>query len=122
MAEHIKIMLHALDHLEQHGFAFPERRITVLTREDTAALGDRIVAMLGGGVVARALLEHSYYNRGLRFQIAARSSEGIETPLVDGGAFDWVARLMSNRRAVYVASGLGSQLVPLVFRRPADPE
>jgi hypothetical protein len=78
--------------------------------------------MLGGGVVARALLEHPYYNRGLRFQIAAHSSEGIETPLVDGGAFDWVARLMSNRRAVYVASGLGSQLVPLVFRRPVDPE
>jgi 3-phenylpropionate/cinnamic acid dioxygenase small subunit len=54
MAEHIKIMLHALDQLEQHGFAFPERRITVLTREDRAALGDRIVAMLGGAVVARA--------------------------------------------------------------------
>src|SRR5437773_3735773 len=47
MAEHIKTMLHALDQLEQHGFAFPERRITLLTREDKAALGDRIVAMLG---------------------------------------------------------------------------
>ena len=47
MAEHIESMLHALDRLEQHGSAFPERRITVLTREDTAALGDRIVAMLG---------------------------------------------------------------------------
>src|SRR5918996_802207 len=32
MAEHIKTMLDALDHLEEHGFAFPERRITVLTR------------------------------------------------------------------------------------------
>jgi hypothetical protein len=118
MAEHIKIMLHALDKLEQHGFAFPERRITVLTTEDRAALGDRIVAMLGDAVVSRAVLEHPYYNRGLRFQIAARSSEGIETPLIDGGAFDWVAKLTSNRRAVYVASGLGSQLVPLIFRRP----
>jgi hypothetical protein len=47
MAEHIKTMLHALDHLEQHGFTFPERRLTLLTRDDTAALGDRIVAMLG---------------------------------------------------------------------------
>jgi hypothetical protein len=119
MVEHMKSMLRALDRLEQHGFAFPERRMTVLTREDTAALGDRIVAMLGDAVVARALLEHPYYNDGLRFQIAARSSEGIEIPLVDGGAFDWVARLMSNRRAVYVASGLGSQLVPLMFRHPA---
>jgi hypothetical protein len=121
MGEHIKTMLHALDHLEQHGFAFPERRITVLTREDTAALGDRIVATVGDAVVARALLDHPYYNKGLRFQITARSSEGLETPLVDGGAFDWVARLMSNRRAVYVASGFGSQLVPLMFRRPVSP-
>lgn len=121
MAEHIRIMLHALDQLEHHGFAFPERRITVLAREDSMALGDRIVAMLGGAVVARALLEHPYYNKGLRFQIAARSDEGIEVPLIDGGAFDWVAKLTSNRRAVYVASGLGSQLVPLMFRRPISP-
>jgi hypothetical protein len=119
MAEHIKIMLHALDQLEQHGFAFPERRITVLTTEDRIALGDRIVAMLGDAAVSRAVLEHPYYNKGLRFQIAARSSEGIETPLIDGGAFDWVAKLTSNRRAVYVASGLGSQLVPLIFRLPS---
>jgi hypothetical protein len=121
MAEHINTMLHALDHLEQHGFAFPARRITVLTREDTAALGDRIVAMLGDAVVERGLLEHPYYNKGLRFQIAARSSEGLDIPLVDGGAFDWVARLTSNRRAVHVASGLGSQLLPLMFRRPLNP-
>ena len=62
------------------------------------------------------VIEHPYYNKGLRFQISARSNEGTEIPLVDGGAFDWVAKLTSNRRAVYVASGLGSQLVPLLFR------
>jgi hypothetical protein len=117
MAEQMNIMLHTLDRLEQHGFTFPERRITVLTTENKVALGDRIVALLGGAVVARALLEHPYYNQGLRFQIAARSNEGVEIPLIDGGAFDWVAKLTSNRRAVYVASGLGSQLVPLMFRR-----
>jgi hypothetical protein len=38
-----------------------------------------------------------------------------------GHAIDWVAKLTSNRRAVYVASGLGSQLVPLMFRRPRGP-
>jgi hypothetical protein len=116
VAEQMTIMLHALDRLEQHGFAFPERRITVLTTENRVALGDRIAARLGGAVVTRAPLEHPYYNQGVRFQIAARSHEGIETPLIDGGAFDWVAQLTSNRRAVYVASGLGSQLVPLLFR------
>ena len=117
IAEHLKVMLHALDRLEQSGFAFPGRRITVLARADRSALADRIVAELEGLPLTRALLEHDYYNHGLRFQVAARSNEGVEIPLIDGGAFDWVARLTSNRRAVYVASGLGSQLVPLMFQR-----
>ena len=116
IAEQMTIMLDALDQLEQHGFAFPDRRITVLATEENAALGDRIAGTLGRPAVARALLEHPYYNNGLRFQMSARSSGGIEIPLIDGGAFDWVAKLTSNRKAGYVASGLGSQLVPLLFR------
>jgi hypothetical protein len=115
MAEHIIVMLDALDRLEQHGFTFPDRRITVLASEQKAALGDRIAEAIGRPSVARALLEHPYYD-GLRYQIAARSSEGSEIPLIDGGTFDWVASLTSNRRAVYVASGMGSQLVALLFR------
>ena len=118
MAEQITVMLDTLDRLENHGFAFHERRITLLSTHDKIAVGDRIAAALEGVVVTRAVLEHPYYNQGLRFQIAARSNEGTEMPLIDGGAFDWVAKLTSNRRAVYVASGLGSQLVPLMFRRP----
>lgn len=116
VAEHMTSMLHGLDQLEQHGFAFPDRRITVLATEQCSALGDRIIAMVGRPAV-RAVLEHRYYNKGLRFQMAARANDGTEIPLVDGGAFDWLAKLTSNRRAVYVASGLGSQLVPLMFRR-----
>jgi hypothetical protein len=121
IVEQIRVMLHALDRLEQHGYAFPDRRITILAREEKVALGDRIAASLGDTTIARALLEHPYYNQGLRFQIAARSSEGVDIPLVDGGAFDWVAKLTSNRRAVYVASGLGSQLVPVMFSPPSNP-
>jgi hypothetical protein len=116
MTEQITVMIGALDQLEQHGFSFPDRRITVLTTSERAALGDRIVAALEDYAVARAVLEHPYYNHGLRFQIAARSHEGIELTLIDGGAFDWVGKLTSNSRAVYVASGLGSQIVPLMFR------
>jgi hypothetical protein len=116
IAEHIKVMLHALDRLEQYEFRFPARRVTVLAREDRATLGDRIAALVEPATVARAPLEHPYYNQGLRFQIAARSNDGVEIPLIDGGAFDWVARLTANRRAVYVASGFGSQLAPLMFR------
>jgi hypothetical protein len=114
--EHMASLLNGLDRLEQHGFAFPGRRITVLATERCAALGDRIVEKLGRPA-ARAVLEHPYYNRGLRFQVAARANDGTEILLGDGGAFDWVAKLTSNRRAVYVASALGSQRVPLMFRR-----
>jgi hypothetical protein len=117
IAEHVQTMLHALDGLEAHGFAFAERRLTVLTTENRAALGDRIAALFGDVAVSQGLLENPYYNQGVRFQIAARSNEGLEIQLIDGGAFDWVARLTSNRRAVYVASALGSQLVSLMFRR-----
>jgi hypothetical protein len=115
--EQIEVMLGGLDRLEQNGFAFPERRITVLTTGDRTAVGNRILARLGRADVARGLLDHPYYSQGLRFQISARSNEGSEIPLIDGGAFDWIAKLLSNRKAVYVASAIGSQLVPLMFGR-----
>jgi hypothetical protein len=41
--------------------------------------------------------------------------EGDRVPLCDGGAFDWLSKLTSNRRAVFVASGMGAQLVPFRF-------
>ena len=111
--EHMRVMLDALDRLERNGSAFPDRRITVLATAERAAVADRIASALGQPV-ERTVLEHQYYY-GLRFQIAARSTEGHEIPLIDGGAFDWVAKLTSNRRAVYVASAVGSQLARLLF-------
>jgi hypothetical protein len=117
VVEHMSAMMRALDRLEQHGYAFPDRRVTVLTSPDKTAVGDRIEAQLGGIAVTRGVLDHAYYDRGVRFQIGARSSEGAELPLIDGGAFDWLAKLTSHRGATYVASGLGAQLIPLLFRR-----
>jgi hypothetical protein len=116
IAEQIAVMLDALERLEQHGFAFPERRVTVLASEAKAALGDRIAENVGGPPVARGVLDHRYYD-GLRFQISARTADGVDMPIIDGGAFDWVARLASNNKAVFVATGAGSQIIPLLFRR-----
>lgn len=114
--EHLTSMTRALDRLEAHGFTFPGRRVTVLATSRNAALGDRIASRLGGDV-GRAPLEHAYYDRGIRFQISARPADGVDVPIIDGGAFDWVAKLLSDRGAVYVASGFGAQLVSLLFRR-----
>ncbi len=64
-------------------------------------------------------LEHKYYD-GLRFMLDAGTPDGNAVPLVDGGAFDWLGKLTDNKRMVYVASGMGSQLAAMLFRRVAQ--
>jgi hypothetical protein len=68
------------------------------------------------GSQSAAPLEHSYYSGGLRYQLWVTAPDGTQLPLADGSAFDWLAKLASNRRAVYIASGIGAQLIALRFR------
>jgi hypothetical protein len=112
LSSHIEAMLGALSRLEQRGYRFPGREVSVLASPAREALGDRVASAFGA---RRAPLEHRYYD-GLRYQISARGPDGGSIPLIDGGAFDWVGTLAANRRLVFVASGMGSQLVPLLFR------
>lgn len=120
IVEHVVTLLAALDRLDARGYSFPKRRVTILAGERLAPLGDRIASRLPAqAAVERARLDHLYYSGGLRFQIAAAAASGVEIPLADGGAFDWVATILSNRKAVYVASGIGSQLAAVHFRRPS---
>lgn len=112
---HAKTMLAALDRLELHGYRFGSRRIDVRATAARASLGDRIAESLGP-IARRESLEHAYYTGGLRAMIWVTAPDGAEVPLVDVGAFDWLVKLASNRRAVFVASGAGQQLMALRFR------
>jgi hypothetical protein len=115
LSEHIETQLRALDLLEQHGYAFPDRIVSVLAAADRRDLGERIA----NAAPARAgleLLTHDYYD-GLRFMISARAASGEHMPLIDGGSFNWLRKLTSNNRLVFVASGLGSQLAAYLYRR-----
>jgi hypothetical protein len=116
LLHHIRTMLAALDRLERQGYAFGERRIDVLTTPERQVIGDRVVQGLDSLVTRRAL-EHPYYSGGVRYQISVAAPDGTRLPLVDGGTFDWLARISSNARAVFVATGTGSQLIALRFRR-----
>jgi len=119
IVRHVRTLTTGLDRLEQHGYAFGARRVDVLATPERAALGDRIATTLGVGIpTARKPLAHPYYSGGLRYMYWVTTPDGAEFPIGDGGAFDWLARLLSNRRAVYVASGLGAQLVAVQFRHP----
>jgi hypothetical protein len=112
LVEQIATHLAALDRLEQHGYAFPERRVKVLSTVARAPLAERIAAAIGDAPVVRETFDHPYYD-GLRFMINARGAQGEDIFLIDGGAFDWLPKLTSNRRLVFVASGMGSQLAYL---------
>lgn len=115
MVEHIATHLRALDRLEQHGYAFPGRRVTLLATAARAALADRIAEQVQGVPVVREMLHHTYYD-GLRFMIHVRTPDGAHVALIDGGAFDWVSMLASNGRLAFVASGMGAQLAAFLFR------
>jgi len=115
LTEHIATHLGALNRLEQHGYDFPERSIKILSTSDRESLGPRIAAAIGAPVVFESL-EHDYYD-GLRFMISARSAAGENIPLIDGGAFNWLAKLTSNQKVVFVASAIGAQLAAYLFRR-----
>jgi hypothetical protein len=112
---HIRTMLSALERVERVGYAFGARRVDVLATPARAALGDRVAEALGP-LASRRVLEHAYYSGGLRYQLWVTAPDGTEVPLVDGGVFDWLSKLGSNRRAVFVATGMGAQLVAMRFR------
>jgi hypothetical protein len=118
IVEHITTHLSAWDRLERHGYAFPDRQLTVRASGELAAVADRIAAAVPGIAVQRETLDHAYYD-GIRFLISARTADGNAVPLADGGAFDWLVKLTSNRRLLLVASGMGAQLAALRSRPAA---
>jgi len=109
---HVDTMLAALDGLAALGCALDRRRIEILATPARKPLGERLAARLGADL---GVLDHPYYSGGLRYRIWVTAPDGTQVPLADGGTFDWLHRLASNRRAVFVASGLGSQLIALRF-------
>lgn len=112
LTRHITTLLRALDRLEEHGYRFGTRRVDVLATPQRSALADRVAAAVGG---ERKLLEHPYYNGGVRFMLWVTHASGERVPLGDGGLFDWVSKLTTNARNVYVASGIGAQLIAYAF-------
>ncbi|HEX4972231.1 MAG TPA: hypothetical protein VFV69_14335 [Steroidobacteraceae bacterium] len=121
LTQHIRAHLRGLDRLEQHGYRFPNRRVRLLSTEEREPLAKRIESALEGVPVTMEGLEKRYYD-GLRFMISAHTAAGDDIPLIDGGAFDWLHKLASNRKLVFVASAIGSQLAAYLYRLPTKAE
>ena len=110
VALHVRTILAGLARLEQHGYALGRRRVEIFASPEKQALGKRLAELLEAD---HQELEHPYYSGGLRYRIWVAEPGGEELPLADGGTFDWLSQLSSNRRAVFIGSGLGSQLIAL---------
>jgi hypothetical protein len=119
LIHHIRTHLAGLERLEQHGYRFPNRRLRLLSSELREPLAQRIAAAIEGVPVSMERLEQQYYD-GLRFMIGADNRDGQDIPLIDGGAFDWLHQLAANRKLVFVASAIGSQLAAYQYRVPGE--
>jgi hypothetical protein len=116
LIEHINTHLAALERLGQSGYSIERRAVRLLATDQNVQLAERIAARVGAPVEHQRL-DHAYYD-GIRFMIDVRAPNGAVIPLIDGGAFDWLRTLCSNNKLVFVASGMGSQLIAYLFRRP----
>jgi hypothetical protein len=107
------------DLAERVGYDFPRRRAVILASTARNLLGERaesaLLAAMPHLAVTRNSFESAYY-LGVRVQFGAEARTGDFVPIGDLGVFDWVARLTANRKRRFVASGLGIQLLPLLFR------
>jgi hypothetical protein len=112
VALHVRTLLAGLARLEAHGHAIGRRRVEILATPERQRLGERLAGLLGADLQP---LAHGYYSGGLRYRLWVTAPDGTELPLGDGGTFDWLGQLTANRRAVFVGSGLGSQLIALRF-------
>jgi hypothetical protein len=107
---HVRTILAGLTRLEQQGYALGRRRVEILASPERQCLGNHLAGLLEAD---HRLLAHPYYSGGLRYRIWVTGPGGEDLPLADGGTFDWLSQLSSNRRAVFIGSGLGSQLIAL---------
>ncbi|MFE6965627.1 hypothetical protein ACFVAJ_10950 [Agromyces sp. NPDC057679] len=82
-----------------------------------ARVRDRIIETMPHVEVVSEALDSAYYD-GLRVGFGAFDASGGFVEIADLGRFDWVARLRSDHRLRFVASGFGLQLVPLLFGAP----
>jgi hypothetical protein len=100
-------------------YAFPRRHAVILAGADAKTLAERAAERLSRDLPHVSLVHQplmaAYYD-GLRIMFGAETREGQWNPIADLGRFDWSRQLTANHRQRYIASGLGIQLVPVLFR------
>lgn len=122
VARHVATFARVLDACATSGHRIGTRRATVFRGAERDVLAARVVARLRAEHAELEIVEERFDSRyydGLRVLFGARMPSGDVLDLCDTGVFDWMGKLTSNRKLRFVASGMGVQLVPVVFPREA---
>jgi chromate reductase len=114
LIEHIQFHLGVLAEFGKRLGTPPKVILTLRTAASRAHLGALIGCAFPGMEIEREPLTNNYYD-GLRFSIDVRDVAGERINLCDGGAFDWLGKLNSNRKLAFVASAIGSQRSAVIF-------
>ncbi len=122
VARHLGCFERLLEHATRDlGCYFRNRKFVVKTARSRAVLRDRLCRHLRREFPHIPLetedLEANYYD-GLRVIFGAETVTGEFCLLADLGLFDWLAKLTANSRMRFVASGIGVQLFPALFKTP----
>jgi len=121
IAAHAALFVRLFDAAEAIGYRLFARRVKLLAAPRRRPIADRlrvaIATALPGVELEEGELDSGYYD-GVRCLVYAATAAGDPVQLGDVGLFDWMAKLTSNRRFRFVASGLGIQLFPILFRAP----
>ena len=117
LEEHIRLhaRLHSL--AVDEGTGRPATALRLLAADEMSETAERLAARLQD-VAPRVdvdRLESPYY-AGLRFQLSSRIGD-VELPLSDGGVFDWMRTLCSDRKEQLCASAIGVELAVRIQRR-----
>ena len=91
---HVRTILAGLVRLEQQGYAVGRRRVEILATPERQRLGDQLAGLLEAD---RQVLDHPYYSGGLRYRVWVAGPDDEALPIADGGTFDWMGQLTSNR-------------------------
>ncbi len=101
------------------GCAVRRRFVRVLSTAPRRVLAERAAIALAAALphlaIERGDLAQPYYD-GLRIMYFAEPPAGDPAPIGDLGLFDWMGKLTANHRLRMVASGMGIQLLPLLYR------
>jgi hypothetical protein len=125
LAEHIDFYIRLLSKTKKLGYTIQDVRVSITALEEQRidTLQTNTINVLASRYPTMTIQfdqerQHGrgYYTEAC-FTIHARTPDGLELLLVDGGLTTWTQQLLSNRKERLMTSGLGSERLCAIYKQ-----